>query len=248
MTIRYCIGGVLWACLATTLPGCSTPNPTPQKRPAPHVVKESTQPEWFGPEVWAYKWFETTVEDLENEHFGRLLFLRRGDRVYSLAWPSKSPNNWPIVKGVGTFDHKDRTLKMVYRTASGLLEHEFYHAICEFKFGEKKQSFEVTYEQQASEDEGQALEPGMSRGVRWTEGFGQMEDYVSRLKRWSNEELAGAHFKDRQRCSVLPHITAKPEIITKHQGKIYRFCCTSCREVFLKKPDAFIHTSPSTAP
>jgi len=41
-------------------------------------------------------------------------------------------------------------------------------------------------------------------------------------------------------CSLLPHRSAAPQLDAVYKGRVYRFCCTSCREVFFSQPELFV--------
>ncbi len=131
------------------LHGCSgQPDTQTHARLASSDVVVSALCKQLSAEPVCYRWQETLGDD-EIDHHGYVLFLLDGDKVYSRAWFERAEfvREWPAVEGVGTL--KGNTIKLVYRSASGLPEHDFYFARCNFKMSNDGQSFHCEFTQKA---------------------------------------------------------------------------------------------------
>lgn len=177
-----------------------------------------------------YSWIETMgAEDLENR--GGIVFLKRGNKVYSRAWHSSPGTEWPPVEGAGYL--ADSKLHMAYRTVFGQPEHEFYHAYCEFDFAKTGQSLSCTFIQKATPEADAPLSPGAARGILVRKPDGEFQQQIR-----SVTSLADAlSFKPvpSGHCRVMPLWPSSPGSETLANGKSIKLCCPSCVQVFSVK-------------
>jgi YHS domain-containing protein len=185
-----------------------------------------------------FKWSEV-MGDRSIEHDGGVVFLLKDHRIFSRAWytRAKYAREWPPVFGVGTGD--GNLLHVAYRSASMDPKHEFYHTVCHFEFSPDAQTFLSHYMQQATSGSPE-LTPGAARGTRCeiSDDFAeQMERLKLRMVYASRNDFADEGF---EHCPVITENRAQPQNEVLYEGKLYHFCCTSCRDVFLKNPRVFI--------
>lgn len=168
------------------------------------------------------------------EHYGGLIFVLRGEKIYSSAWYSKAKyaRKWPLVSGIGAIDGE--SLFIAYRNAMGDPDHEFYHAACLFEFDSVTHAFHCDYMQKA-EPNGPRV-PGMARGTYVEHPGEEFQMYLSAiLKKADSPPVIAADHP----CPVLSHNQGKPEHALIYAEKEYRFCCKACMEVFQARPEVF---------
>lgn len=216
------------------------PNEAPSKPPAAAEAQGLGARLARGPVL--YRWTEAGLAEALDHH-GGVWFLQAGGRVYSFAWFERSEyvRPWPAVEGVGTLEGDE--LFMAYRNATYDPSHDFYHARVHFVFEPDARRFECDFLQQAS-NTGAAdedLSPGGANGVWVAEPGLEDRAHRERLERMPGSAYAdgsGLH-PDVPRCAVLPQRAAEPAYEVNYEGRVYRFCCPSCREVFMRRPEAF---------
>lgn len=180
-----------------------------------------------------YSWTEM-AGDSPMPHYGGLIFVLRGEKVYSSAWFSKATyaRPWPLVSGIGTIEGD--ALFIAYRNATGDPNHEFYHASCLFEFDAVTHAFHCDFMQKAEPDAPRA--PGMARGTYVPHPGSEYQMYLTAiLKKADSPPVVAAEHP----CPVLSHNQGKPDHALMHEGKEYRFCCRACMEVFQARPEVF---------
>jgi YHS domain-containing protein len=188
-------------------------------------------------DVVAYKWVEGTPNQ-NFEHFGVMLLYSSGGEVFARAWPQKSKNNWPTVRGIGSLEGDE--LHIVFRSAATMPGHDFYHADCRFKLSVDGGSF-VCNAMQKAQDGDAPMVPSFARGELleqldpdWSVQVEHLRDMARGQP--SDYEPGG---ESGERCPVLK-TKASEQVSAQYNGKTYHFCCESCRSVFMGNPGAFV--------
>jgi YHS domain-containing protein len=189
-------------------------------------------------DVAAYKWVEGTASQ-NFEHFGVMLLYLSAGEVYGRAWPQKSKNNWPTVRGIGSLEGDE--LHIVFRSAAAMPGHEFYHADCRFKLSADGRTFVCNAMQKAQAGDATPMVPSFANGELlekldpdWSVQVEHLRG-MARGEPWDMEPGA----ENRERCPVLKAV-ASDRVSAEYNGKTYHFCCESCRSVFLGNPGAFV--------
>ena len=192
-------------------------------------------------ELIAFEWREAAPAD-NFDHRGVILFISARGRVYSRAWPLKSRNNWPTVRGVGVW--VDREIHIVYRSAASSPGHEFYHCDCHFTLSPDTRSFTCHAMQKASAADDAAMVPSYATGARldiidpaWRT---QIEHVLAAARGTSDSSVTESEplTVPAERCPVLGNV-ASERIGANYNGITYHFCCESCCAVFHGHPQAF---------
>lgn len=182
------------------------------------------------PRVRCYAWSENVFGEDMPSHGGLVLFLEQDGKVFSRAWQTRSPNNWPPVEGAGMAD--GARMHLAYRSVRP--ENSYYHAECEFEFSADVSEFSCRSLQKTDHRPESPLAPSLARGKR-VELSAEFAPQVERLKEFAKR----ARGPSATHCAVLKDRVALPSVSATHAGKTYVFCCSSCREVFLKSPESF---------
>jgi hypothetical protein len=208
--------------LSLLLTGCSS-------------LQQRNQPlkQLYSGEVVCYSWTETLgAEELENR--GGLVFLKKGEIIYSRAWHFDSEVEWPPVEGAGCLI--GNTLHMVYRTVFGQPGHEFYHTYCRFELLNGGRDFKCAFMQKATPEPETALSPGAARGSTVRHPNAEFQGHLESVQLLA-DALEPRVVPDGH-CPVLPLWPASA-VVTQRNGKAVKLCCLSCLDVFSLKPEAF---------
>lgn len=192
-----------------------------------------------------YSWAEVMAGE-PTEHRGGVVFYRHKNRVYSRAWFTHARNSrpWPPVEGVGTLSGNE--IQMAYRSASGDAKHDYYHAECRFVFDPDGKSFRCSFTQKATPKPDDPVSPGNAAGALVPASTDEYRQHVKWVKDLPDRpvERGPGPTKQAPPCPVLPHMQSRSDVKALYNGREYRFCCSSCRAVFLRRPDAFVERSP----
>jgi YHS domain-containing protein len=221
---------LICAMLILTLPRVKVP-----ERQAPESTSIAN---WLVRNTGCFTWTEV-IGDSSIDHRGGVVFLWKDNKIYSRAWftRAKYAREWPPVFGVGTAE--GNMLHVAYRSASVDPKHEFYHVVCHFEFSTDSRTFICRYMQRAS-SRSEELTPGAARGTR-VESRDEFEEEIDRVKaRISYVEQHGTDDESFEHCPVIKENKAMPQNEALYEGKLYHFCCLSCRDVFLKNPRVFV--------
>src|SRR5437868_12701509 len=134
---------------------------TTQKPDRPPPKPETPIQRLLSHDVVAYKWVEGTPTQ-DFEHFGIMLLYASGGEIYGRAWPQKSKNNWPTVRGIGSLEGNE--LHIVFRSAATMPGHEFYHADCRFKLSPDGRAFTCSSMQKAQAGDDTPMVPSFAKG------------------------------------------------------------------------------------
>ncbi len=203
--------------------------------PVPPIRPASPLETLLSGDVAAYTWSEGAAGQNSN-HNGIILFYRSRGEVYGRAWPLKSNNNWPAVRGVGALKGDD--VHIVFRSAAP--GHDFYHADCHFSFSADGRTFVCTAMQKAQAGDENPMVPCVANGELIEKLNSSMAGHIEKLRLMARGAAPDKEpaTEARERCPVLKN-AASDRISAAHGGKTYHFCCESCRNVFLGNPQAF---------
>jgi hypothetical protein len=187
-----------------------------------------------------FRWTELG-QDEALDHHGGIWFLQAGERVYSVAWFERAQfvPRWPAVEGVGTREGDE--IRIAFRNGTSDPAHDFYHASVHFVFDPDGDRFRCEFLHQASP--AGVPSPGAARGVRLDVPPPGAGVHLARLE----ARAASVALPAATTCTVIPGRVAMPGLDLNYDGKVYRFCCPSCREVFQRNPAAFGAAKPEQA-